>query len=307
MGTPADDRLRQKSERTFGVFSRAHARLAGLSIAQIRDRLADGRWHVVHRGVFRVAGAPLPWQGAVLAACWAGGFRAAASHRSAAALWDLPGGRQDLVEITCPRWRRAQHDRLIVHETTRLEWLDLTQCAGVPVTTPERTLLDLGAVCSPRVVDMAIDAALRKDLTDARVLAAVLGRVGRRGRNGTATLRRLLAERVPENRKAESPAETRLGQVLRAHGLPEPVLQHEIWDGPRFVARVDAAYPQWRIAIEYESYQEHTGKAALVRDNARRNEIVALRWNPVGATAQDLAEGGHRLCAAIRRIAANSA
>ena len=125
MGTPADDRLRQESERTFGVFSRAHARLAGLSIAQIRDRLADGRWHVVHRGVFRVAGAPLPWQGAVLAACWAGGFRAAASHRSAAALWDLPGGRQDLVEITCPRWRRAQHDMLIVHETTRLDWLDL--------------------------------------------------------------------------------------------------------------------------------------------------------------------------------------
>lgn len=300
-------RLRTRSEEQFGVFTRAHARAAGLSSDQIRNRLANGRWQMVHRQVFRIAGTPLLWQGEILAACWAGGFRAAASHRSAAALWELPGGRRDLVEITCPRWRRGRHEGLVVHETTTLEWLDLTHCEGIPITTPERTLLDLGAVCSPRVVDMALDAALRKELVDARIIRAVLGRVGRRGRNGTGVLRRLIDERAPDRRAAESPAETRLLQVLRAHGLPEPELQYEIWDGRRFVARVDAAYPQWRIAIEYESYQEHTGKLALVRDNARRNEIVAVGWHPVGATARDLNDTGHRLCAAIRRIADNVA
>lgn len=303
----ADHELRIASEQQFGVFTRAHAVAAGFSPDQIRNRLANGRWAPVHQRVFRVAGSPLAWQGQILAACWAGGFRAAASHRSAAALWELPGGRRDLVEITCPRWRRGRHDHLVVHETTVMDWLDLTHHDGVPVTTPERTLLDLGAVCSPRVVDMALDAALRRDLVDTRVLRAVLGRVGRRGRNGTGVLRRLLDERAPEQRRAESPAETRLVQVLRAHGLPEPELQYEIRDGRRFVARVDAAYPQWRIAIEYESYQEHTGKQALVRDNARRNEIVALGWHPVGATARDLADTGDRLCAAIKRIAASVA
>ncbi|MFO7589922.1 MAG: type IV toxin-antitoxin system AbiEi family antitoxin domain-containing protein [Acidimicrobiia bacterium] len=302
-----DLRLRAVSEEQFGVFSRAHARAAGFSDGQIRNRVDDGRWHTEFRGVYSVAGAPLVWQGEILAACWAGGHRAVASHRSAAALWELPGGRRDLVEITCPRWRRGRHEGLVVHETTALEWLDLTHHEGIPITTPERTLLDLGAVCSPRVVDMALDAAIRKELVDARIIRAVLGRVGRRGRNGTGVLRRLIEERAPEHRAAESPAETRLMQVLRAHGLPEPELQYEIWDGRRFVARVDAAYPQWRIAIEYESYQEHTGKLALVRDNARRNEIVALGWHPVGATARDLNDTGHRLCAAILRISARSA
>ncbi|HUV10116.1 MAG TPA: hypothetical protein VMX12_04000 [Acidimicrobiia bacterium] len=302
-----EDRLRAVSEQQFGVFTRSHARSAGLSADQVRNRLADGRWVAVHQRVYRVAGAPLFWQGEILAACWAGGFRAAASHRSAAALWELPGGRRDLVEITCPRWRRGRHDELVVHETTALEWLDLTHHEGIPVTTPERTLLDLGAVCPPRAVDMAMDAALRKELVDAQAIRAVLGRVGRRGRNGTGVLRRLVDERAPEQRRAESPAETRLVHVLRRHGLPEPELQYEIWDGRRFVARVDAAYPRWRIAIEYESYQEHTGKLALVRDNARRNDIVALGWHPVGATARDLADGGHRLCAAIRRIATSVA
>ena len=45
-------------------------------------------------------------------------------------------------------------------------------------------------------------------------------------------------------------------QVIREHGLPDPVTQHTILDRGRFVARVDAAYPELQIALEYESVDE---------------------------------------------------
>src|SRR3954468_19425618 len=70
-------------------------------------RLAAGRWDRVHEDVYRVVGTPLSWRGRLLAACWAGGTRAAASHRSAAELCEVPGRNSYDVEITCPRWRRA--------------------------------------------------------------------------------------------------------------------------------------------------------------------------------------------------------
>ena len=101
--------------------------------------------------------------------------------------------------------------------------------------------------------------------------------------------------------------EMRLLQVIRAYGLPEPVTQYEIFDHGRFVARVDAAYPDLRVALEYESVEWHTGKAALVRDSARRNAVVAAGWLPVAVTVDDLRTGGHGVCGQIHRIRLRSA
>jgi len=92
---------------------------------------------------------------------------------------------------------------------------------------------------------------------------------------------------------------------LRRNGLPRPVTQHRILDGSRFVARVDFAYPEWKIAMEYESYQEHTGKLALDRDNPRRNALVALGWRPIGITPQDIRTGGLRVSNEILRLTRN--
>src|SRR5258706_16221575 len=83
---------------------------------QIWWRIETGRWQRLHDEVYLVAGAPSTWRGDLFAACCAGGPHAVASHRSAAALWGLPGGTTDFVEITCPRWRRTKEDRLVVHE-----------------------------------------------------------------------------------------------------------------------------------------------------------------------------------------------
>jgi hypothetical protein len=297
-----DAQLARFVETTYGVFTSAHALLVGFTPDGIRVRIASGRWVRLHDDVYRLAGVPPSWKGNVLAACWAGGFRAAASHRSAAAIWDLPGGRQQFVEITCPRWRRARHHGLIVHETNRIEAADLTVRAGIPVTSVERTLLDLGAACSESVVELAVNEADRLELTTIAALRATLNRLGRPGRNGAGKLRRVL-DRHSAKTRTESVAETRLLQVLRRRGLPDPITQFEIRHDGRFVARVDAAYPDWGVVIEYESDAHHSGAMATRRDNGRRRDIIGAGYTPVPATYDDLRSGGHALVRAIRAAA----
>lgn len=284
------------------VFATEHARLIGFSDREVQYRVEQGMWNALYLNVFRIAGAPPTWRGDLLAACWAGGFRAVASHRSAAALWGLPGARRNVAEITCPRWLRGRHPAVVVHETNELGQLDITEIDGIPVSRIERTLLDIAAVCGERTVDMALDSADRRELTKPADIRAMLIRVAKPGRRGVRKLRRLLDMRTPERRTPESEAETQLLRVLRTHGLPDPVLQYEIYDGDRFVARVDAAYVDRRIAIEYESYQEHVGKLPLIRDSARRNHLLAIDWETVCATAADLATGGDALAADIHAI-----
>lgn len=293
--------LARFAERHHGVFGIGHAALVGMSGQQIKERLRTGLWIAALHGSYRMGGAPETWKGSLLAACWAGGFRAVASHRSAAALHDLAGGRQDVAEITCPRWRRARHSGLIVHETKALDPIDLTVIDGIPATSPERTLFDLGAVCSPLVVRMAFDKARRIGLVTYESTELALRRLARRGRPGSRILRAVLASRDAEQAPPESEMETLMLEVIERHGLPAPIPQYEIYDGSgRFVARADAAYPDARVAIEYQSYQEHAGPAPLVRDSKRRKRLRAIDWESIEATAPELRDGGQLFCAALR-------
>ncbi|MEX0664530.1 MAG: hypothetical protein WD598_07130 [Acidimicrobiia bacterium] len=298
-----DVRLAEFAARNHGTFSTTHARLLGFTDDLIEHRLAAGRWTALYLNSYRLAGVPPTWQGDLLAACWAGGFRAVASHRSSAALWGLPGGRTMPAEITTPRWLRARHPSVEVHETMAVEGVDLASVDGIPATSVERTLLDLAAVSGDRTVELALDAAERRRLTTAAAVRATLMRLAKPGRRGVQRLRRVLDLYAPEKGMSESEAERLLVRVLRENGLPAPVLQHSIHNGSTFVARVDAAYVDLKIAIEYDSYEHHTGRLALVRDSARRNRLVSLGWAPITATAADLRNGGFVLTAAIRATA----
>lgn len=299
------DRLVAKiAEQHHGVFGAQHLRELGVAPHERHYRLRIGRWISVHEGAYRVAGTPVTWRGQVLAACWAGGVRAVASHRSAAELWELPGRDGRAIELTCPRRRRARHDGVIVHESRVLEIVDHTCLDGIPVTTAARTIFDLISVRGSSTVDLAIDSALRRGLVSLDELASTLARLTRRGRAGVAAFRELLDQRS-SLAETESEGEQRLLRLIVRLGLPRPVTQYEIRDDDgHVVARVDFAYPDLKIAIEYDSYAHHVGKAALVRDGARRNAIVSLGWLPITATAADLRDGGRRLAVDVRRARA---
>jgi very-short-patch-repair endonuclease len=179
-----------------------------------------------------------------------------------------------------------------VHETQALSSRDHTLVDGIPVTTVERTIFDLAAVCSAFTVELAIDNALRRELTTLDELGAMLRRIGKRGRKGTKLVRRLLAERDPAYAPTESERELMLLRVLREHGLPEPERQFSIYDEfGNFVARPDLVYRDLKIAMEYDSYQHHVGKHPLVRDSRRRNAMTGIGWAVLVATAEDVRYG----------------
>src|SRR5215218_4839399 len=152
------------AKKSWGVFTSEHAARLGFDDHHRESRIRTGRWEMMHPTVYRIAGSPDTWHGRVLAACWATTGLVAASHRSAGALYDLPGGSRDFVEITSLRWKRAFLPGLVVHETKLFEPDDITTLEGIPVTTIEQTLLGLAAVLTPPVLEMAFDRALHRKL-----------------------------------------------------------------------------------------------------------------------------------------------
>jgi len=297
-----DIRLAHFVRDRHGHFTAGHVALIGFTDRQRTYRLQTGEWERAYDDVYRLAGATRTWRGDLLAACWAGGFRAVASHRSAAALWGLKGGRRHIAEITCPRWRRARHDGLVVHEHKALDPADCTVVDGIPVARPELTLLGIAAVCPASVLEMALDRAENEGLVTPASVRSLVRRMARPGRPGIVALRTLLDSRDPEDRIPASERETMLRQGLRSRGLPEPTVQHRIEHGGVFIGRVDAAYPDAWIAIEYDSYEFHGGRLALVRDSERRTKLLAAGWHPFTATDVELKSGCRTLAPAIAEL-----
>ena len=214
----------------------------------------------------------------------------------------LPGASDKIAEITCPRSRCARHGGLVVHESKALDPADCRVVDNVPVTSPELTLLMLGAVCSPLTVEMALDRALLRGLVTRRSVREVLERRGRRGRNGVSALREAIGARGPAEAVPESPMETRLLRLLRELGFPPPVPQYEVRHHGEFIGRLDAAYPEQRVGLEYQSYERHLGKFALDHDNARRRKFKNIRWVVLEVTPEDLRNRGLHLAPELHRV-----
>jgi hypothetical protein len=296
MFTKADRALAEFAATQHGVFTLDDAVRAGLTEHQIHSRTLRV-WQRLHEGIFRMPGAVSTWRGHLRAATLAAGDPSAISHRSAAALYELPGARSDLVEITCRRWERTVKPGIIVHESTRFGDIDITRVDEIPVSTPERVILELaGLKPFPNYVEAVIHAAWRRRLVTYASTLATFNRLARRGVPGVKAMRVALERWNPDSRASESEMETLLLQVLREHGLPEPVLQYEVTDElGQLVARVDAAFPQWRVAIEYDSKQEHSDEFQIARDARRRDATMAAGFWPLTARHGDLKSGGNEL------------
>ena len=96
---------------------------------------------------------------------------------------------------------------------------------------------------------------------------------------------------------AESPQETCLRLLMLRAGLRAPVAQFRVFDEDGFIARVDFAYPELRLAIEYDG-QWHAEPGQLGRDRRRLNRLTEAGWRVLFVTAADL----HDPETLIRRI-----
>lgn len=103
----------------------------------------------------------------------------------------------------------------------------------------------------------------------------------------------------------ESPKETETRMLLVDAGLPEPEIQHVVRIAGRAIARVDLAYPQWRIAIEYEGDGHRTSREQWRTDIRRQRDLEAAGWIVIRVTELDLRDGGAALVSLVRRAIAS--
>lgn len=263
--------------RQHGVVSREQALAAGMSRRQLDDALARGTLAAVHRGVYRAGGSPETFEQSVVAACLA--TRGWASHATAATLWDLRGWRSARIEVTVVGRRQTRLDGVVGHRTTRLDPVDVARRGAIRLTSPARTLLDLGAVGPPDAVESGVEDALHRRLVTVAQLRATLARLGRSGRPGVATLRAVLAARDPAAAPTESVLEDAFVRLLREAGLPRPARQYPIRAPGRPAVRIDLAYPSHRLAIELDGRRWHSARVDVDRDRSKSNLLAALGWS----------------------------
>jgi predicted transcriptional regulator of viral defense system/very-short-patch-repair endonuclease len=297
--TSIDGLIARTAREQLGLFTKEQALHAGVTDLTITQRCARGRWERVRPGVYRVAGTPSSWEHELLAACLATSSTAVASHRAAAALWELPGVERGRLEVMVDRERWHRLAGVTCHQSIDLSSEDRALRGGIPVTRIERTLFDMARFFTIARLEEAVDEALRRGLTTVEQMNERFDEFARPGRRGLKRIRAVLSMRDPVAALPESVQERRLARLLQRHGLPLPVLQFEIRVGGRLAARVDAAYPEHRIAIEYDSYMFHGGRRRHELDLARRNRLEALGWRVLHATAADI-RNADELCRAVR-------
>ncbi len=292
------------------TFSRDQAIACGLTPTELRWQLQRGSIISLARNVFAFAGSSTTWRRQLWAAVLEGGEGAAVSHRSAAALFGLPGFPEGPVEIT----RRETHSHRThlstIHTTFWLPEHHVTRIAGLPCTILPRCVFELAALSSPKrlrrglpyvhedKVERTYDNATRLGLTNERA-AEVVATLGKRGKPGTQLMRRILDERDEGYACTESELEDLVRSVLAAHGLAQPDRQR-VLGGDMPAGRVDFVYLLARIVIEADSRKHHTALLDRRNDSTRDLDLAAAGFAVIRVTYWDLVHQPWKFIAAVR-------
>jgi very-short-patch-repair endonuclease len=198
-----------------------------------------------------------------MAAVKACGDRALLAGRAAAHLFGLLKGPPSLPEVLAPTQRRIKG--VINHHARRSDLKDATKWRRIPITTVQRTLVDLAGTLEESALARAVhEADVRHHVTPDRV-EAVLAR--RHNWPGARELRRVIWGAVPVTL---SKLETRFLDRIRGTGLPKPRVNRRI-DG-RYI---DCRWPEHRLTVELDSYRYHHTRHAWEADREREREARA--------------------------------
>lgn len=260
------------ARRQHGLVTRKQLLALGFSTDAIKHRVATGRLHTVHSGVYAVGRPELTqlgrWMGAVLAC----GRDAALSHESAAALWGIRPVRRGRIEVSVPPERRPHPKGIDVH---REQDLGVTTHRGIPVTTPLFTLIALATQISRDRLEAAINEADKLDLIEPEALRRALEASPRRP--GIAILRATLDRRTFT--LTDSQLERRFLPLARRAGLPKPLTQRRV-NG----FRVDFFWPELKLVVETDGLRYHRTPAEQARDRLRDQAHTAAGLTPLRFT-----------------------
>ncbi|KQM82993.1 endonuclease domain-containing protein [Agromyces sp. Leaf222] len=228
------------------------------------------------------------------------------SHQTAALLFGAPLphplSSPGPLHVVSPDKTRARSVGVVGHRSTN--GVHVVERLGLPVVAPETAWLqlapsmlreDLTAVGDFLVTGRRHGAAREGALSTVSILASKLER--NRGCRGAKTARWAL-ERIRVG--AASRPETLLRLAIVAAGLPEPCIGWPVAVGNGLTLHPDLAYPDLRIAIEYEGAR-HRDADRWERDIERRELFEDEGWRVIRVTRHALFDAPDALIARIRR------
>jgi predicted transcriptional regulator of viral defense system len=172
------DGLYKLAESQAGYFTAQQGLAAGMDRSTLRHHARPGgRYEHVRRGLYRLHHFPSSPHEEVMAG-WLPLRNAGAvvSHESALELHGLSDVIPRAVHFSLPRSERGQRRRagIQLHTMTRPpEKSEISWVAGIPTTTPERSIVDaLEAGTQPEQIELAVSQALRRAITTPRRLRA---------------------------------------------------------------------------------------------------------------------------------------
>jgi very-short-patch-repair endonuclease len=256
----------------YGLVTRAQLAATGLDPRTVDRRLAAGRLHRVHARVYAVGHEAPRREARWLAAVLACGDGAVLSHRSAASLWAIREGQGPRPEVTVDTRNSRRHLGIVIHRS-RLEPQDRSIHAGIPVTSPARTLVDLAHELGRDDLTRALREAQfqrRFDLDAIRELLA---------RRPSRTLRALIDDLTP----TQTVLEDRLLRICDRHALPRPLTQQ-----PILGHRADFLWRDERVVAETDGWQAHGTRTAFQTDRAVSNALQLAGYTILRFTDYDL-------------------
>jgi hypothetical protein len=275
---------------THGAMSRQDA-IVRFGVQEVRRMQEAGRWQALWSGVLIDADLladPLARASAALAL---GGPDAVLGGPTAAHVQGCRSVEPVPVHLVVPygHWLRSRPG--LVVQNGRFLDADRELRDGLSVLSLERVLSDM--LCRARPSDALaladeVLATIDPDRRDA--YRGVVARRLERRRDPRGTRRGAQILGVATGRAA-SPAESRFLWRIVDCGFPVPEVNWSLY-GPdgREVYRLDYAWPEMRIAVEYNGYAAHKGHEA--KDAARVEDLRRRGWIVIVVEADDLARPG---------------
>ena len=227
--------------------------------------------------------------------------------RTAAELWgmSLPrraGGLSLEVAVLDPR-TPPRRPGVRGSRVSDVRW---TMLDGVPVLDPSDVWCSLGPMLSLEDLVAAGDSLLSARHRTGLVTLDELreASVRHRGKRGMRRVREAITLLRPG---AESRPESLLRLLLVRSELPEPVIDHAVLTRSGLVLHPDLAYPQARVAIEYEGDGHRTDRRQWRLDLGRAEAFEDADWRRVLVTADDLFTSPDALVGSLRRLIASRA
>lgn len=165
-----------------GYFDASQARAHSVSRQLLDHHHHQGRYERIRRGLYRIAGFPSAEHDDIREKWMAVGTdRAVVAGESALAVLDLSDVIPSDVHLLVPRrhrgLRRPAGVKLHTHPDD--EHIDTVWRAGLPVTSPARTLVDVVGTLQPEQTELAVDQALRTGLVTPQRLRDEAARRGK--------------------------------------------------------------------------------------------------------------------------------